>query len=290
MSGLIEVAFSYAAHCASDPASGAEPDGRSKLAMNEDRYRGLLDDLRTEGEELISALFGLTDLQWSSDTPAVGWTIHDQVEHLVFFDEMALLALARPPEFLERAEAAAAVPGWIDQINLERRATPPAELLQRFDRSRAALMATFREADPARRAPWFGPTMSAASSASARLMETWAHSQDVHDALRIMRRPSDRIRHVCHLGVLTRDFCFRINGLEQPTTDVRIELVSPSGKVWTWGAEQAVDRISGDAWDFALVVTQRRALAETSLQATAGLATQWLRIAQAFAGDPTARR
>lgn len=261
------------------------------LAMNQDRYRGLLDDLRAEGEELTSTLFAMTDLQWSSDTPAAGWTIHDQLEHLAFFDDMALMAQTSPPDFIERAEVVMAVgPTWIDQISFDRRGSSPAELLLRFDRSRTALMAAFGEADPARRSPWFGPTMSAASAASARLMETWAHSQDVHDALGILRRPSERIRHVCHLGVLTRGFSFGIHGLEQPTCDVRIELVSPAGKVWTWGGEAALDRITGDAWDFALVVTQRRALADTSLQATAGAAAQWLRIAQAFAGDPPPQR
>ena len=54
--------------------------------------------------------------------------------------------------------------------------------------------------------------------------------------------------------------------------------------------DRALDRITGDAWDFALVVTQRRALADTSLQATAGPAAQWLRIAQAFAGEPPPQR
>lgn len=259
--------------------------------MDENRYRGLLDDLRTEGEELTAVLSDLTDEQWSLGTPAQGWTIHDQVEHLAFFDEMARLALVHPAEFVSGSANVVAVgPDWIDRVSFDRRSTPAPELLLRFQRLRASLLATLRDVGPDCRSPWFGPTMSAASSASARLMETWAHSQDVHDALGIIRLPSERIRHVCHLGVLTRGFSFRINGLQPPTSEVRVELVSPGGKVWTWGAEGAGDRITGDAGEFALVVTQRRASSETNLQASAGSAVQWLGIAQAFAGDPPVRR
>ncbi len=261
------------------------------MALDEDRYRGLLDDLRAEGEELASVLFDLTDEQWSEETPSPGWIIHDHVEHLAYFDEMARLAMVDPAGFGEKAEAATAVgPAWIERVGFDRRATPPEELLARFERARHGLLAVLADAGPARRAPWFGPTMSAASSASARLTETWAHSQDIHDALGIMRLPSERVRHVCHLGVLTRDFSFRINGLEPPQEDIRIELVSPAGKVWTWGAEDAVDTITGDARDFALVLTRRRVPAQTSLQVTAGPACRWLRVAQAFAGDPTVQR
>jgi uncharacterized protein (TIGR03084 family) len=261
------------------------------MAMDQDRYRGLLDDLRAEGDELTSVLAALAEAQWSLDTPAQGWTVHDQLEHLAFFDDMARLALMHPDEFDRRAREVTAVGrDWVDRISFDRRAGASVELLLRFERSRAALMSAFTDAEPDRRAPWFGPTMSAASSASARMMETWAHSQDVHDALAIKRLPSERIRHVCHLGVITRDFSFRINGFEPPASDVRVELVSPAGKVWNWGAQDAVDRVTGDAWDFALVVTQRRALADTTLQSTAGAAAQWLLVAQAFAGDATARR
>ena len=47
------------------------------------------------------------------------------------------------------------------------------------------IAATPRPMYPAdgRKLPWFGPPMSAASMASARLMETWAHGADVADTL-----------------------------------------------------------------------------------------------------------
>ena len=45
-----------------------------------------------------------------------------------------------------------------------------------------ALLDGFASVDPSRRLPWYGPDMSPASSVTARLMETWAHGQDVCDA------------------------------------------------------------------------------------------------------------
>ena len=67
---------------------------------------------------------------------------------------------------------------------------------------------------PGRSCPWFGPPMSAASMATARLMETWAHGQDVADALGVDRQPTDRLRHVAHIGVRARDYAYHVNGLD----------------------------------------------------------------------------
>jgi uncharacterized protein (TIGR03084 family) len=126
--------------------------------------------------------------------------------------------------------------------------------------------------------------------ATARLMETWAHGQDVADALSVRRVPTDRLRDVCHLGVRTRDFAFRINGLEPPAGEFRIELTAPSGETWSWGPEDATGRVTGSAEDFCLVVAQRRDHQETSLVAEGPAAQQWLPIAQVFAGPPRGQR
>ena len=68
-----------------------------------------------------------------------------------------------------------------------------------------------------RKLPWFGPPMSAASMATARLMETWAHGLDVADALGVTRPASDRLRSIAHLGVRTRDYAFFVNNLAPPS-------------------------------------------------------------------------
>jgi uncharacterized protein (TIGR03084 family) len=137
---------------------------------------------------------------------------------------------------------------------------------------------------------WFGPPMSAASMATARFMETWAHGLDVADALGVRRSISDRIRHVVHLGVRTRDFSFVTHGQDAPASEVRVELTSPSGELWTFGPEAADQRVSGSAADFALLVTQRRHRADVDLVADGPDADRWLDYAQAFAGLPGAGR
>lgn len=256
--------------------------------MDQETYRALVEDLRAEGDELLSILVELTDGRWMLSTPAAGWDIHDQVVHLAFFDEMTTLALIRPEEFVAAAASVTGVGAdWIDVIGRERHDLGTREVLEWFVKTRAAVLSALVQAGPDARSPWFGPSMSAASSATARLMETWAHSQDIHDALRLPRLPSRRVRHICHLGVLTRKFSYGNRGLVIPEADVRVELVAPDGEVWTWGDERSPDRITGDAWNFALVVTQRRPMGEAHLQATPGPAAGWLTIAQAFAGPPS---
>ncbi len=261
------------------------------LAMDQDRYRVLLDDLRAESEELLTTLFDMPDPQWSLRTPSAGWDVHDQVVHLAYFDDMALLAMTQPDKFQIKADGAVAVgPDWVDEISHSRRALPPSEVLAGFAQARSALLEALIRVGPATRAPWFGPPMSAASCATARLMETWAHGQDLYDALGLARMPGQRIRHICHLGVLTRRYSYEIHGLTMPEVDIRVELVAPDGQMWTWGADESAARITGDAWDFALVVTQRRHLTDTNLLATPGPAAKWLSIAQAFAGGLGAGR
>ena len=81
--------------------------------------------------------------------------------------------------------------------------------------------------------PWFGPPMSPPSMATARFMETWAHALDVYDAAARDRasrpEPTDRIKHVAHLGVRTRNFAFSVQEEEPPADEFRVELTAPSG-------------------------------------------------------------
>jgi uncharacterized protein (TIGR03084 family) len=122
--------------------------------------------------------------------------------------------------------------------------------------------------------------------ATARLMETWAHGQDVADALGVRREPTGRLRDIAHLGVRTRDFAYRINQLEPPADEFRVELTGPDGEDWAWGPAGADQRVAGPAEGFCLVVTQRRELGDVDLTVTGEEAARWLTIAQAFAGPP----
>jgi uncharacterized protein (TIGR03084 family) len=155
-----------------------------------------------------------------------------------------------------------------------------------LDRSRGEYLRVFGGIDPRSRVQWYGPSMSAASSVTARLMETWAHSQDILDAIGRARWPTARLRHVAHLGVATRGFSFQLRGQPVPDAPVRVELTAPDGSAWEWGPADAADRVEGSALDFCLLVTQRRHRDDTALRATGPVADAWLDLAQAFAGPP----
>jgi uncharacterized protein (TIGR03084 family) len=135
--------------------------------------------------------------------------------------------------------------------------------------------------------------MAMATLVTARLMETWAHGEDVAEALGVERLPTARMRHVAHLGVRTRGYAYASRGLALPDSDIRVELTGPGGETWTWGDESAPARVSGPAVDFCRVVTRRRPVSDTALVTEGDAAAEWLSIAQAFAGpagkDPAPR-
>ncbi len=136
------------------------------------------------------------------------------------------------------------------------------------------------------RLPWFGPPMSATSMATARIMETWAHGEDVADALGVRREPTARLKHVAHIGVRARNFAYSVHQLPPPEEEFRVELTAPDGQLWTWGPEDAAQRVTGPALDFCLLATQRRHLDDLALESVGDDAAKWLTIAQAFAGAP----
>jgi uncharacterized protein (TIGR03084 family) len=252
----------------------------------------LADDVSAETSVTRHLVAGLDEAGWRTPTPAVGWSIADQIGHLAYFDEMAVQSALRPEEFAaDLAEAQASGAGIDpDVIAAGYRDRGGAQVLAWFDAARAGLLVTFAGLDPGARLPWFGPAMSAASSLTARFMETWAHTQDIADALGVTRDPTDRLRHVAHIGVAARAYSYAVHGLPTPDVPVYVALTAPSGATWTWGPAGAADRISGPALDFCLLVTQRRHRDDLDLAVEGPAARQWVAIAQAFAGPPGAGR
>ncbi|MET8767078.1 TIGR03084 family metal-binding protein [Streptomyces sp. NPDC004658] len=247
----------------------------------------VIDDLRAESDELDELVAELSPRQWALPTPAPGWTVAHQVAHLAWTDRSALLAVTDTGAFQALVEKALAAPGsFVDEGAEEGAVLPPAALLATWRDGRAALDRALRDAPPGARFPWYGPPMSAASMATARLMETWAHGLDIADALGVVRPPTDRLRHVVRLGVRTRDFAFGVHGLTPPAEEFRVELTAPSGEVWAYGDARAAQRVTGPALDFCLLVTQRAHRDDLALTATGPDADRWLGIAQAFAGPP----
>jgi uncharacterized protein (TIGR03084 family) len=249
----------------------------------------LLADLRAEGDELDVLVSPLPDRDWALPTPAAGWTIAHQVAHLAWTDDRAMLSVTDPSAFhAEIAQWLTADPqGVVEAGAAEGPETAPAELLDRWRRGRARLDEALAAVPDGTKLPWYGPPMSPASMATARLMETWAHTTDVADALGMRRLPTARLRHVAHLGVRTRDFAYGVRNLTPPAEPFRVELTPPiEGEPWTWGPEEAAQRVTGSAEHFCLLVTQRINRDDTDLVATGPDADAWLDIAQAFAGSP----
>ncbi len=245
-------------------------------------------DLAAESAVTRALVAGLDVAGWRTPTPADGWDIADQVSHLAYFDEVTVQSAVHPEQF-NADLAAAEADGGInpDTIAAQFRDRTGAELLAWFEVARAELIDSFIGLDPRARLPWFGPAMSAASSLTARIMETWAHTQDIADALGVTREPTTRLRHVAHIGVGARAFSYAVRGKTPPPDPVRVELIPPSGPDgarWTWGPEDARDRVTGPALDFCLLVTQRRHRDDLALGIEGPVATEWMAIAQAFAG------
>ncbi|NYJ03708.1 uncharacterized protein (TIGR03084 family) [Nocardioides thalensis] len=254
-------------------------------------FEGVLADLTAEGDELRTAVAGLPESGWDAPTPAEGWSVATTIAHLVWTDEVAVLAAAaHTPEGKEAWDevvlrAIEDPNGFVDKGAFEISGNhAPAELLARWDAGRAALAGALRAVPEGQKMPWFGPPMSPTSMATARFMETWAHALDVYDA--VGRRPevTDRIKHVAHLGVRTRNYAFANNGLEPPAEEFRVALTAPSGEAWTWGPDDAPQSVTGSAYDFCQLVTQRVHRDDTDLVAVGADAEKWLTIAQAFAG------
>ncbi|QFU88849.1 TIGR03084 family metal-binding protein [Amycolatopsis sp. YIM 10] len=251
----------------------------------------ILRDLAAESAELDEVVAALPEPEWARPTPADGWTIAHQIAHLAWTDDKALIAVRTPEKFAAEVEKAFASGGKDVDEGAEAGATaPPAELLARWRQGREDLARALAEVPGGQKVPWYGPPMSPASMVTARIMETWAHAQDVFDALGLKRVPTDRLWQIARFGVRTRDFAYTINSRTPPDEEFRVELTAPDGSTWAWGPEDAAERITGSALGFVMVVTQRRHPADTDLRTEGDEARAWLGFAQAFAGLPGSGR
>lgn len=244
----------------------------------------LLDDLRAEQAEL-RVVVGRADL--ATPTPAEGWDVRDAVAHLAGTDVEARRAATQPDVFLAGlGDVARDIDGFLQSQLDARRDLPQEQLVEDWQRGFDAMVEAFAAVPAGTKVPWYGPPMSPASFATARLMEYWAHGQDVVDALGVSRVPTSRLRHICHLGVRTRGFAYVNRGRVAPDVPVAVELVAPDGGTWSFGDSGAEQRIIGTAQDFCLLVTQRRHRDDLALVAHGAAADDWLDVAQCFAGPP----
>lgn len=247
----------------------------------------LCDDLALETASWLALLDACAPADWVRPTPAPGWTVSDQVSHVAHFDDLTVLGALDPVAFAALRDGQPVdgdrITERVAQANRGRR---PDDLRAWTGRARTALDDTFRSLDPSARVPWFGPEMSAGAALTARIMETWAHGLDVADAVGATWPTTPALRQVAHLCVRSLPNAFRAHGRPAPERPVYVSVRGPDGDLWTWGPAEAVDRVTGPALDLCLLATQRRHLADTDLVGVGPVATEWLTIAQAFAGPP----
>jgi len=251
----------------------------------------VLDDLRTEGDELDALVAGFGPEEWQLPTPAEHWSVAHQVAHLTWTDDRALLSVTDPDGFARELAGAPAhllanLTAYVDAGARQGAELPPGELLERWRTSRTRLHGALAGSRPGARFPWYGTRMSAASTATGRIMETWAHGEDIADTVGVRRTPSARLRHVARIAVRARDFAFAAHGRPVPADPFRVELTAPDGSLWTYGPPDAQQRVTGPALDFCLLAVQRRHRDDVAVRAEGPDADVWLSVAQAFAGPP----
>lgn len=251
----------------------------------------LISDLEAEQTALYDIVACFGDDEWNRLTPADGWTSRHQIAHLAFFDAAAEMSLTDPDAFAEQRRRADQDPDAYSIAVLEPFLELPCErLVETWRQGNRSLVQTFRSSPAGARHPWYGPSMSLASMVTARLMETWAHGQDIADTVGAVRPVTARLKHIARIGCRAFPFSFVNRGLPVPETGVRVRLSLPRGSFWEFGEDNLEDSVSGPIEEFCLVLTRRRHLADTTLVATGPIARQWMTIGQAYAGPPGSGR
>lgn len=240
-------------------------------------------------EQVDELLDKLAPEDYPRSTGFKDWSVNDIIRHLHVWNRAAWLSLTEPDEFALFWDRAVTEirSGRINQFeSAELDGLSGPDLRDHWLTFARQLADAFAKTDPKTRVAWVGPGMSARSSITARLMETWAHAQAIYDEMGIDRPPTDAIENIVVLGRNTYGWSFKNRGLDVPEPPPELLLTSPSGEVWTYGDDLGDERISGSAEEFCQVVTQCRNIADTNLNVSGENAARWMEIAQCFAGPP----
>jgi uncharacterized protein (TIGR03084 family) len=245
-------------------------------------------DFLAESDALHAIVEPLSETAIDQPTAFKGWTINTVLSHLHVWNLAAGMSLKGDGSFETFYAGAAAVTGrggrlpeyeivWLD--GLAGRALVGA-WREGFTKTAAA----FSSADASARVKWAGPDMSVRSSLTARLMETWAHGQEIYDQLGLVRRNRDHIRNIVVLGNNTFGWTYKVRGEEPPAPRPHLRLTAPSGEMWSYNDASETDLIEGLAEEFCQVVTQTRNIADTQIRVVGAPAADWMSKAQCFAG------
>jgi len=246
-------------------------------------------DFLAESQALHELLVAIPPNRFDEGTQFKDWTTNGVLQHLHFWNIAANLSLVDEPRFLVMLEHAlekmkAGVPMRTFE-NEYLKGLKGKELLDTWYETMQGVADNFVNADPKTRLKWAGPDMSATSSISARLMETWAHGQEVYDHFGVERINTDGIRNIAHLGINTFGYTYAVRNRQAPQDKPYVKLTAPSGEIWEWNTPNDNNFVEGDAVEFCQVVTQSRNIADVHLTVVGEVATEWMSIAQCFAGN-----
>mgnify|MGYP000621052042 CR=1 FL=1 len=228
-----------------------------------------VDDLIAE-QALVDALVAdFTEDDWNRMASyCTTWTFKDVICHIAFFDYCAVELLAGRGESVNAVADAASEQDEHYHV-MAFRDRSGADILNWWREQRTLMTASFLELGPKGRVPWAAgiPHMSVRSLASARLMELWAHSVDLYDALGIDPVVKERITSTLFLSWQGRPNMYNVNGLAfDSEIPMYLELTLPSGELWTKGEPNDQNYIKGSAKDWALVAIRRRNWMDTGLE------------------------
>lgn len=243
--------------------------------------------LAAETAQLGGVLRSLQTGQWETSSSDGSTDTRLLIASLGGGDQWAALTLADPDRFgeLEPAFASGRV-NEVDDIGFDPRTVSGSELWDWFAARRDALITAMGQRVPDERVQWIGSHIKVRTLASARLLETWSYGVDIAE---FHERPwplTDRLRHVAHICVGTRQFSYARRGVEAPAEPFRVELVGPANDAWTWGPADAREIVRGSAADFCLLATGHRERRDVDLEAIGSWADDWLDNVQAFALEP----
>jgi uncharacterized protein (TIGR03084 family) len=231
-----------------------------------------LDDFEAEQRDLEELLRDLIDDDWFRPTPATGWDVRDQVSHLADTEELAHdTATGGRRQINFEVENYESGDAFTLAGCLRGREMSPAGVLQWWLEAAARNRAALRAIDPATRVPW-GLGMSLQAFGAARLMEHWAHGLDIRAAVGRPGTDTIRLYHVAWIGARALPYAFSVARVTPPPeSTLRLELIDPNGASWSFGPEDATDRIEGSLGEWCRLAVQRIQRREAKTLRSSGL-------------------
>lgn len=142
--------------------------------------------LREEWTTLSALCAHLTDEQWRADTDCPGWTVKDQISHLIGVERW-ILGHPVPEHHVPRADHVVNHIGERNEVEVDyRRGHAPDQVLEEFravtrERARDLGKLTENEFNNITWTPFGEKTVAA--WLGMRILDTWVHEQDIRRAL-----------------------------------------------------------------------------------------------------------